>query len=87
MEMSQAVEFYFTNTGFLDLLPQAKEIASGFGYSEDEMIHAACLTFDKQRSDPPTRNRTGWFLAVYREKLAESHALIQANKQRHNKTG
>ena len=87
MDMSQAVEFYFTNTGFLDLLPQATEIASGFGYGENEMIHAVCLTFDKQRTDPPTRNRTGWFLTVYREKLAEAQAQIQAYEQRRNRTG
>jgi hypothetical protein len=85
--ISQTVEFYFTNTGFLDLLPQATVIAQAFGYGENEMIHAVCLTFDKQRTDPPTRNRTGWFLTVYREKLAEAQAQIQAYEQRRNRTG
>ena len=84
---SGAVEFYFTNTGFLDLLPQAAEIAHSFGYGDDEMIHGVCLTFDKERTDPPTRNRTAWFTTVFREKLHEAHALIRAYEERKDRTG
>jgi len=73
---SERLESYFTNTGFLDLLPMAADIASELGYGEPEMIEAVCMVFDKQRSYPPTSNRSGWFTTVYKEKLIERHALI-----------
>jgi hypothetical protein len=81
-DTSGTVEFYFTDTGFLDMLPQASEIAHNLGYGEDEMIQAVCLTFDKQATDPPARNRTAWFATVYREKLHEAHAQIRAFERR-----
>lgn len=75
-------ELYFTDTGFLDLLPQAKAIAREFGYDEDDMIEAICMVFDKQRDFPPTANRTSWFTTVFREKIQEAHAKILAHKRR-----
>jgi hypothetical protein len=83
---SPNLEFYFTDTGFLDLLPQATEIAHELGYGEDEMIQAVCLAFDKERTDPPTRNGTAWFTTVYREKLHEAHAQILAFVERQSST-
>ena len=80
-------EFYFTNTGFLDLLPQAIDIANELGYGVEEMAQAVCLVFDKQRSAPPTRNRTAWFMTVFREKLHEAHAQIRAHEETKNRTG
>jgi len=77
--------FYFTNTGFLDLLPLAMDIAHELGYGEDEMSQAVCMVFDKQKTDPPTRNRTAWFLTVFREKLHQAHADICANRERKNR--
>jgi hypothetical protein len=82
MDTSGTVEFYFTDTGFLDMLPQATEIVHSLGYGEDEMIQAVCLTFDKQATDPPARNRAAWFATVYREKLHEAHAQIRAFERR-----
>jgi hypothetical protein len=43
--------------------------------------------FDKERTDPPTRNRTAWFTTVYREKLHEAHAQIRAFEERQNRAG
>ena len=80
-------ESYFTATGFLDLLPQARDIARSLGYGEDEMIHAVALVFDKQRVAPPTINRTGWFITVFTEKIREAHAEIQAYRQRASQIG
>ncbi|MGC8605702.1 MAG: hypothetical protein ACP5VS_18715 [Desulfomonilaceae bacterium] len=73
---SERLKSYFTNTGFLDMLPMAVDIASRMGYAEPEMIEAVCMVFDKQRVYPPTSNRLAWFATVYKEKLAEAHALI-----------
>ncbi len=83
---ASSAEFYFTATGFLDLLPQARDIARSLGYGEDEIIHAVGLVFDKQRVTPPTINRTGWFITVFTEKIKEAHAEILAYRQR-NKHG
>jgi 5-methylcytosine-specific restriction endonuclease McrA len=85
--VSAGPEFYFTNTGFLDLLPRATDIARELGYGEDEMIQAVCMVFDRQKTNPPTRNRTAWFLTVFREKLHEAHAEICAYKERKNRIG
>lgn len=85
--VSAGLKSYFTNTGFLDLLPQATDIARELSYGEDEMIQAVCMVFDRQRTDPPTRNRTAWFLTVFREKLHEAHAEICAYKERKNRIG
>lgn len=77
------VEYYFTDTGFFDLLPQARDIANSLGYGDEEMIQAVCWVFDKQRwGYPPTINRTKWFMTVFREKIQEAHADILADRQR-----
>ena len=78
---ASGAESYFTATGFLDLLPQAREIARNLGYGEDEMIRAAALVFDKQRVAPPTINRTRWFITVFTEKIKEAHAEIRAYRE------
>lgn len=79
---SEKLKFYFTDTGFIDLLPQAIDIATKLGYEEEDMIQAVCLVFDAQRTNPPTRNRTTWFRIVFTEKLGESHAQILAFRKR-----
>lgn len=75
-------DYYFTATGFLDLLPQARDTARRLGYGEDEMVQAVSMVFDKLRTDPPTRNRTGWFLTVLTEKLHAAHAEIRAHREK-----
>ena len=75
---SERLRLYFTDTGFIDLLPHALGIANNLGYNEEEMIQAVCLVFDRQRTDPPVRNRTAWFRTVFNEKLGESRAQILA---------
>lgn len=75
---SEQLKSYFTETGFIDLLPHAITITTDLGYTEDEMIQAVCLVFDRQRTDPPVRNRTAWFRTVFKEKLGESRAQILA---------
>lgn len=78
-----ALERYFTSTGFIDLLPLALEIAGKLGLGRDEMIEAVCKVADKSRVYPPIINRAAWFRKVYREKLLESRADILAfNKRR-----
>jgi DNA-binding Lrp family transcriptional regulator len=42
------LESYFTETGFLDLLPMAADIANQLGYGDAEMIEAVCMVFDKE---------------------------------------
>lgn len=75
---SEQLKSYFTDTGFIDLLPHALAITTDLGYGEDEMIQAVCLVFDHKRIDPPVRNRTAWFRTVFKEKLGESRAQILA---------
>lgn len=79
---SEQLKLYFMETGFIDLLPQALTIATDLGYTEEEMVQAVCLVFDRQRTDPPVRNRTAWFRVVFKEKLGESRAQILAFKKR-----
>jgi hypothetical protein len=67
---------HFADTGFLDLLSLARELAQGDGYSEAEMIEAICMTFDKAQEYPPVKNRRKWFGVVFTEKLAEARAQI-----------
>jgi hypothetical protein len=67
---------HFADTGFLDLLPIAREIAQKGGYNEQEMEEAICMTFDKSRDYPPTRNRSKWFRIVFAEKLAEARSMM-----------
>jgi len=78
---------YFADTGFLDLWPLAQEVAQDGDYSEQEMIEAICMTFDKAQDYPPTKNRCKWFLIVFTEKLAEVRAqtirLEWSNRRRH----
>jgi len=66
---------YFADTGFLDLLPMAYELAKEGGYEDSEMIEAISLTFDKSRDFPPLKNRRKWFQIVFAEKLAEVRAM------------
>ena len=73
---------YFLRTGFLDLLPVALDVAGKLGYGPEEMIEAICKVADKLKSDPPTRNRVGWFMKVYREKLQEARAELLAFRSR-----
>ena len=71
---------YFADTGFLDLLPLANELAKEGGYEDHEMIEAICMTFDKSREYPPTKNRCKWFQIVFTEKLAEARAMAARKK-------
>jgi len=50
------------------------------------MIEAICKVADKLKTDPPTRNRVGWFRTVYQEKLREARAEILAFWQKRQKT-
>jgi len=74
------LEYYFTVTGFSDLLPKAVELAAEQNYSEIEMIEAVCKLFDKSRQHPPIRNRSAWFMTVFTEKLAEARSEILVAK-------
>lgn len=65
---------YFTSLGFHDLLPIAEMLAKKQNYSRLEMADAICKVADKANIYPPTLNRTGWFIKVYSEKLAEARA-------------
>lgn len=74
------VEYYFVNTGFLDLLPIAQQISRELRLGKEEMIEAIGKLTDKYREYPPTANRTAWFTKVYREKLLEASADILAHR-------
>lgn len=77
------LEYYFVNTGFIDLLPVACELAGKLGLGKKEMIEAICKVADKHKFYPPTQNRSAWFEKVYKEKLLEARADILAfNKYR-----
>jgi hypothetical protein len=71
---------HFADTGFLDLLPLAEELARSGGYDDLEIIEAIVLTFDKAQDYPPTKNRRKWFQIVFTEKLAEARAQIARMK-------
>jgi len=73
---------YFARTGFLDLLPEAVKMARELNYGQEEMIEAICKVADKLKTDPPTRNRSGWFTTVYKEKLREARADLLAFRTR-----
>lgn len=77
-DMMTVLKSYFTRTGFLDLMPEAVKMARELGYGQEEMIEAICKVADKLKTDPLTRNRTGWFRTVYKEKLGEAKADLQA---------
>jgi hypothetical protein len=66
---------HFADTGFLDLLPFARELAQEGMYTDSEMIEAICMTFDKSRDYPPKMNRRKWFQIVFTEKLEETRAM------------
>lgn len=53
-------------------------MARELNYGQEEMIEAICKVADKLKTDPPTRNRTGWFMTVYKEKLREARADLMA---------
>jgi len=73
---------YFVRTGFLDLMPEAVKMARELNYGQEEMIEAVCKVADKLKTDPPTRNRSGWFMTVYKEKLREARADLLASRTR-----
>ncbi len=79
-----ALAHYFVRTGFLDLMPEAVKMARELSYGQEEMIEALCKVADKLKTDPPTRNRTGWFMTVYKEKLREARADLLAFRTRKN---
>ncbi|MBW1953707.1 MAG: hypothetical protein JRI66_11610 [Deltaproteobacteria bacterium] len=78
-----ALEHYFIRTGFLDLMPEAVKMGRELNYGQEEMIEAICKVADKLKTDPPTRNRTGWFRTVYKEKLREARADLLAFRTKH----
>jgi len=82
MSKSDTMRYYFASTGFYDQLPAAVKMARELGYTPDEMVEAICKVADKARSYPPTKNRTGWFAAVFREKLPEARADLLAFRKR-----
>lgn len=59
MQKRNNLEYYFTGTGFSDLLPAAQKLARDLGFSKEKMIEAICKVADKLKTDPPTRNRLG----------------------------
>ncbi|NLK52947.1 MAG: hypothetical protein GX295_10985 [Syntrophomonadaceae bacterium] len=69
-------------TGFLDQLPTAIQIAEELKCDSNEMIEAICKVADKFKIYPPTKNRTSWFVIVFREKLLEARADLMAHKYR-----
>ncbi|SFG92184.1 hypothetical protein SAMN05660649_03132 [Desulfotomaculum arcticum] len=77
------LEYYFVSTGFIDLLPLARELAGKLGLGKVEMIEAICKVADKYKIYPPTINRSAWFAKVYKEKLLEARAdILTFNKCR-----
>lgn len=81
MLINDRLEYYFARTGFYDLLPLALNLINSLGFSQDEAAEAICKVFDKARVFPPTKNRSAWFIVVFKEKLFESRADIMAVKQ------
>jgi len=82
-----SLEEYFINTGFYDLLPLARQLASECGYGESEMIEAVCKAYDKFVMFPPKKNRTAWFKTVFEDKLQEARGdilTVKALKKRRN---
>lgn len=78
MGKGDSLEYYFASTGFYDFLPPALGLIGTLGFSEQEAIEAIIKVFDKARRYPPTRNRSAWFLVVFKEKLFEARADIIA---------
>ncbi len=76
-------DYYFTRTGFFDLLPAATRIARELHCTRNEMIEAICKVADKAQVYPPVKNRAAWFATVFREKLLEARAEILALKNRY----
>lgn len=76
MGKGDSMEYYFAGTGFYDFLPLALDLISTLGFSQQEAIEAICKVFDKARRYPPTKNRSAWFLVVFKEKLFEARADI-----------
>lgn len=72
------LHYYFASCGFADLLPLAMKIAGELDSNPAEMIEAICKVADKAKTYPPTRNRSAWFAAVFREKLLEVRAEVMA---------
>ncbi|WP_240984382.1 hypothetical protein [Acididesulfobacillus acetoxydans] len=73
-----ALEKYFIQTGFYDLLPLALQLAEEQGFNQDEIFEAICKVNNKFGQYPPTKNRTAWFETVFQEKLKEARGDILA---------
>lgn len=73
------IERSFIDTGFIDLLPLALEMAGNLGYDQTEVIEAIGKVNDKFDRYPPSKNRLAWFKKVFEEKLSESRADILAH--------
>jgi len=74
--IERGLEYYFSTTGFIDLLPLALRLAKQAGYGNSEIVEAICKVADKHRLYPPKINRTAWFVRVFQEKLSEARADI-----------
>ena len=69
-------------TGFSDLFTDACLLADRLGFDGNEMIEAICKVYDKSRRYPPVKNRQGWFVKVFEEKLFEARAeLVQSARK------
>jgi len=75
------LHYYFASCGFTDLLPLAMRVAGELDSNPAEMIEAICKVADKARTYPPTRNRSAWFAAVFREKLLEARAEVLTRRK------
>jgi len=80
MTTKNSLEYYFTSTGFYDLLPVAVKLIRELGFNKEEALEAICKVADKARVYPPTKNREAWFAIVFKEKLYEARADILAFK-------
>lgn len=81
MDKKDRLEYYFASTGFYDFLPMARDLIATMGFTQDEAIGAVCKVFDRARMYPPTKNRSAWFVVVFKEKLHESRADIMAYRK------
>ena len=85
MRNAYRVKFYFVNTGFDDLITDARRLADRLGFDGDEMIEAVCKVYDKSLLYPPVKNRRGWFLKVFEEKLGEArYDLLEFARKKKN---
>jgi len=66
MHFERGLESYFTNTGFIDLLPLALKLAVQAGYGKDEIIEAICKVADKHREYPPRKTEQHGFQRCFK---------------------